>query len=153
MTSIHQNDASIYYYGFLSSNVSGVLKASSVIEYIPTESKCMIADALALVQDVITAQKMFAAEIDAAAPSERGLDVFGCALEVILAHKESFGVKDIRELTTLFDTIKDTLQKLVEGGEAPSDAALTKTRMFFKHLAEHMLAQLSAPEEQTLSAA
>src|SRR5947208_2189006 len=102
-SAIQCDDSSVFYYGFLSSRISGALSEYLRTQQVNDSSKAILGDARILVSDVITAQKMFGKPMDAAAPSDRELDAFGCALEVIVANSAAFGVKDIRQLANLFD--------------------------------------------------
>jgi len=149
---IHRDDSPVFYYGFLSSRISGVLSEYLRTHQIPESAKSTLEDARKLVSDVITAQKLFGKAKDAAVPSDRELDAFGCALEVIIANSAVFGVKDIRQLADLFQTINKTLEQILKDAR-PSSDKITQTRMFFKHLAERMLARLSAFEEAELTVA
>lgn len=151
-SAIHRDDSSVFYYGFLSSRISGVLSEYIRTNQIQESSKSTLEDARKLVSDVITGQKLFGKAKDAAVPSEHELDAFGCALEVILENRVIFGVEDIRQLRDLFQTISKTLEQLLKDARPPT-AKISQTRMFFKHLAERMLARLSVVEEVELTVA
>jgi hypothetical protein len=153
-TAVQREDSSVFHYGFLSSRISGVLNDYIETNQITPDSRRTLEDAYSLLMDITTAQRMFGADKETATPSERQLDAFGCALEVIVANSTSFGVKDVAELTQLFRSLYRTLEEILsETQPRPNVDVVRKTRLFFKNLAERMLAQLSIQEEQELSVA
>lgn len=145
-----QEGAKVFHYGFLSSRVSGALKEYLDTKQVSEESREVLQHAHALLMDIVTAQKLFGKEKEAVAPSETQLSAFNCALGVIIAHQADFDVKDVQGLSQLLETLHRTLRQLAiqPNGHNLPQADVKKTRMFFKHLAELMLAQLSVAHEE-----
>ncbi|HUI08667.1 MAG TPA: hypothetical protein VL486_16825 [Verrucomicrobiae bacterium] len=145
-----RDEAEVFYYGFLSSRTSGALVSYLDTNRVSDDSKEVLTSASRLLTDILTAQQLFGQGKESVAPSETALDAYGCALEVIARHATEFDVREIEDLSKLFQTIGDTLDQLLSGG-APPQTDVRTTRAFFKGLAELMLAQLSAPEEEETS--
>jgi hypothetical protein len=150
MVAWEQAGTRVFHYGFLSSRASGALKEYLDTGQLSKESREALQDAHDLLLDILAAQKLFSKEKETIAPSEAALNAFSCALEVIIAHQEDFGVKDLDGLSRLFETLRKVLQHLVNSADGYQLAKMDveKTRMFFKRLAELMLAQLSVPRKE-----
>jgi hypothetical protein len=138
-------DARVFHYGFLSSRASEALT-----EYLDTgttsdDSLPALEQADAFLQNILLAQAPFGQK-EAAAPTESALDAFGCALEVIVAHRAEFEVDGWPQLSHLFDTLHRTLHQMVRR-EMPRREDVERTRAFFRRFASLMLAQVSVPEE------
>jgi len=113
--------------------------------HIEEENVDYLRNALTLLDGVISAQNLFFRVKDAASPTADDLDAYGCAMDVIVSNKRDFEIVTVGDLEILFNTMHDTLSKLTgnQSGELPSNENIDKTRLFFKELSEHMLAQLS----------
>jgi len=143
---------SAFSYGFLFSQVSQALQHYLRKGKIDPDEKAKLQDGYRLLLDITTAQKLFTEEKSAVAPSRIALDAFNCALEVILANKESFGVRDVSSFINLFNVLCETLKALIERPEkSPKEQDITTARTFFKKLAEAMLAEVSLPKEVVLN--
>ena len=141
---------SAFRYGFLSAQISQVLQEYLETSSLTPSSRGRIADGHALLKDIVTAQKTFVTKDEAdrsSAPTYDELDAFTCALHVILANRDEFGVSDTRSFTQFFDGMYCTLNGLWKNNEVPDRAHIIKARTFFQRLADAMLAQMSFPTE------
>ena len=149
-------EPSVFRYGFMSSRTSEALREYLDKGEISERSKSVLHDAHDLLKDILSAQDMFGSKMEAAAPAEKALDAYGCALEVIYMNRSDFGVNDVKALSQLFVTLYETLNRLISiserGGSqekvAPDPGNVEKTRMFFKSLSRLMLAHRSVPQEE-----
>ncbi|MFC2172894.1 hypothetical protein ACFLU6_09730 [Acidobacteriota bacterium] len=144
------DESMMFHYGFLSSRTSATLQGFLQNRKITQESKSLLKNASELLDDILIAQRLFGKEGYSAAPSEEELGAFGCALDVILAHRSEFNIKDIEDFAELFTTLHLTLQQLItsKNGRKPTRKDVRITRSFFSRLAELMLSQLAAPVEK-----
>lgn len=143
-------EATVFYYGFLSSHTSEALKEYLKTGKVSGEFQGVLQDSHKLLSDIMKAEKLFGEKKEAAAPSKIALDAFGCALEVIIEHQKEFKIEDVKQLSELFKTLNNTLKEL-NSGKKPLTTNVEKTRMFFKRLADLMLGHLSTPEEERTS--
>lgn len=142
-------EPSVFRYGFLSSRTSEAIKEYLDSGKLSESSRDVLKDADSLLSDILLAQGLFGEKNQFGGQTERTLEAFSCALEVIVKHRDDFGINDIKGLAELFETLHQTLGGLAV---ATTDAQISpqdidKTRMFFKRFSKLMLAQLSVPQE------
>jgi hypothetical protein len=134
---------SAFHYGFVASQMSAVLARSEQQMTLMDEDREHLNAGMRLWDDILAAEKLFTRKPDAAAASAGALEVFQCALQVVLSDPNGFGVSTLEELVVLFRTISDTLTSLSLNRVA-SKAALNSTRQFFQRLSRTMLASVAS---------
>lgn len=146
----NKEEPAIFRYGLLSSRTSEALSEYLDTGRVSDRSQEVLQGAYGLLKDIVWAQQVFGEKKKSVAPSELALDAFSCALEVIVAHKEDFGVTDMPGLIQLFETLHQSLVKLTVPSKAQelSREDVQRTKMFFRCLSKLMLAQLSVPYEE-----
>ena len=146
LTSWPHEETNVFHYGFLSSRTSAALDDYLDTKRVSTPSRVVLEEANHLLEEILSAQKNFGKEKDAAISSETTLSGFGCALEVIIANRNDFKVESLYDFATMFETLNNTIEQLLNGSQAKKTDVET-TRMFFMRFSQLMLAQISSPTE------
>ena len=146
LTSWPHEDTNVFHYGFLSSRTSAALDDYLDTKNVSTPSRAVLEEANQLLEEILSAQKNFGKEKDAAISSETTLNGFGCALEVIIANRSDFKVESLYDFATMFETLNNTIEQLLSGNSVKRNDVET-TRMFFMRFSQLMLAQISSPTE------
>ena len=146
LTSWPHEETNVFHYGFLSSRTSAALDDYLDTKQVSTPSRAVLKEANHLLEEILSAQKNFGKEKDAAISSETTLNGFGCALEVIIANRSDFKVESLYDFATMFETLNSTIEQLLNGNQVRRNDVET-TRMFFMRFSQLMLAQISSPIE------
>lgn len=140
-------ETNVFHYGFLSSRTSAALDNYLDTKQVSTEASVVLKEANVLLENILSAQKNFGREKDAASSSETTLNGFGCALEVIVANQSEFNITSLRDFANMFETLYKTIDQLLNGIQA-NKHDVKVTRMFFIRFSQLMLAQISNPVEE-----
>lgn len=147
LTSWPREETNVFHYGFLSSRTSAALDDYLDTKKVSVEASAVLTEANTLLENILSAQKNFGREKDAATSSETTLNGFGCALEVIIANPSEFKVNSLRDFANMFETLYKTIGQLLDGEQA-NRRDVEATRMFFMRFSQLMLAQVSNPSEE-----
>ncbi len=141
--------ARAFHYGMLSSRASGALNEYLTTGELSEEATCVIHDAHSLVDEILSAQRMFGREGVATSPTRKAMDAFEVALRVIDSHQGDLDIKGVPEIFTLFALLDNTLEKLLQPipEPKPEPQNVEKAMRFFRYLAGQMLAHLSGVPE------
>lgn len=147
MLTSSREETNVFHYGFLSSRTSAALDNYLDTKQVSTEAFAVLKEANLLLENILSAQKNFGREKDAAISSETTLNGFGCALEVIVANRSEFNITSLRDFANMFETLYKTIDQLLNEKQA-NKRDVEVTRMFFMRFSQLMLAQISNPVEE-----
>jgi hypothetical protein len=144
---IASGEVAAFRYGLLATEVSRVLGRYARTGTIAKLSLSVLRKGRQLIQEILAAQDVVSGTSNLAPPGARfDMQAYQCALELIIGNSEEFNVTSSADLEELFKQLDGTLNSLIEDvGHSVSSASLNVSRLFFKHLADLMLSELSRP--------
>ncbi|MFA6082100.1 MAG: hypothetical protein WC773_01615 [Patescibacteria group bacterium] len=128
-------------YGFMSSKASGALGQYLNSGQVSPDQQGAVNQARAMIVNVVQAHSMFVDPGAKFAPTVEMLDACGCALGVVNAHPDDFGVNTPDDFARLFIQFQETLNTLANGTAQRVD--VERCRKFFRQLAGQMHGWLS----------
>lgn len=138
-------------YGFLSARTAGLLQtcveSDSNLELPPY----MREGAEALVAGILDAQRFYNSKDDSIAPGSDVLEIYTCALDLLVEHHELYSISSLEDLETFIDILQRSLRRLIDSDSSlATNDELTRSANFFMAFSQRMLSELNRSRDAVL---